>query len=95
MERIREAIESVIRDLTVKKTANQGVSPEGWLKKALTKKELGHIKFHYFRKGILGVRVDSSAWMYSLSLKREKLVSRLKELAPDIKEVRFSIGDIK
>ncbi len=95
MERIRETIESVIWDLTVKKIANQGVNPEGWLKKALTKKELGHIKFHYFRKGILGVRVDSSAWMYSLSLKKESLLSKLREQTPDIKEVRFSIGDIK
>lgn len=85
----------MIRDLTVKKTANQGVNPEGWLKKSLTKKELGHIKLHYFRKGILGVRVDSSAWMYSLSLKRESLLSKLREQTPDIKEVRFSIGDIK
>jgi len=95
MERIRETIESVIRGLIVKKTANQGVNPEGWLKKTLTKKELGHIKFHYFRKGILGVRVDSSAWMYSLSLKRESLLSKLRGQAPDIKEVHFSIGDIK
>ncbi|PIS33444.1 MAG: hypothetical protein COT38_05400 [Candidatus Omnitrophica bacterium CG08_land_8_20_14_0_20_41_16] len=95
MERIRDAIESVIRGLTVKKTAGRGVNPQEWLKKALTKKELGHIKFHYFRKGIFGVRVDSSVWMYNLSLKKESLLSKLREQTPNIKEVHFSIGDIK
>ena len=95
MERIRDTIESVIQGLMVKKTANKGVNPEEWLKNSLTKKELGHIKFHYFRKGILGVRVDSSAWMYSLSLKKESLLSKLREQTPNIKEVRFSIGDTK
>ena len=95
MERLSDTIASVIRDLSAKKTAHPGINPEGWLKKALTKKEWGHIKFHYFRQGILGVRVDSSAWMYCLSLKKESLLGKLKEQSPDIKEVRFSIGDIK
>jgi len=95
MERIGETIENIIRELTVKKSAVKEYGPEEWLKKILTKKELGHIKFHYFRKGVLGVHVDSSVWKYSFNLKREQLLKNIKECAPGVKEVRFSVGDIE
>ena len=95
MEPIKDTLSVLMQGLAEKNSGGSPRGPEDWLKKALTKKELGHIKFHYFRKGVLGVRVDSSAWMYSLSLKKESLLSQLKKQAPDIKEMRFSIGDIK
>jgi len=95
MEKISETIQSVFKELVNKKVADGGVNPEGWLKKVLTKKELGHIKLHYFRKGILGLSVDSSVWMYSLNLKKDSLLKKLKECSQEIKEIRFSIGEIK
>ena len=95
MEPLKNTVDQVMAGLYVKKSPSLDAGPEQWLKKTLTKKELGHIKFHYFRKGTLGVRVDSSAWMYSLSLKKENLLGKLKAQAPDIKEIRFSIGEIK
>jgi len=95
MERIRDTVEGIIRELTAQKKAVKGSTPEEWLKKALTRKELGHIKFHYFRQGILGVRVDSSVWKYSLSLKKPSLLMRLQGYAPEIKDLRFSVGDIE
>jgi hypothetical protein len=95
MEKLKDVIEDVIRNLTTKKLGDKEANPQEWLKKTLTKKELGHIKFHYFRKGILGVRVDSSVWMYSLSLKKEKLLRKIREYNPGIKEIHFSIGDVR
>ena len=95
MEQIKGVIEGVIRNLTTKNSLDKKSGPEDWLKKTLTKKELGHIKFHYFRKGVLGVRVDSSAWMYSLSLKKEQLLMKIKECNPEIKEIHWSLGDVK
>ncbi len=95
MEKIKDLIEGVIRDLSAKKLGDKDTDPDEWLKKTLTKKELGHIKFHYFRKGILGLRVDSSAWMYSLSLKKEKILARIKQYNADIKEIHLSLGDIR
>ncbi len=94
MEKIKETIEVVIRDLLVKKSGSNNDSPEAWLRKVLTKKELGHIKLHYFRKGILGLNVDSSAWLYSLNLKKASLLCKLKEYSQDIREIRFNIGDV-
>ena len=95
MEKLKDVIEEVIRNLTTKKLEDKEADPRVWLKKTLTKKELGHIKFHYFRKGILGVRVDSSAWMYSLSLKKEKLLRKIREYNSGIKEIHLSVGDIR
>ena len=95
MEQLKDVIADVICNLTAKKTGDKEGDPQEWLKKTLTKKEMGHIKFHYFRKGILGVRVDSSAWMYSLSLKKEKLLMKIRACNPGIKAIHFSVGDVR
>jgi len=95
MEKIKDTIELVIQDLLTKKSGANNEGPDVWLRKVLTKKELGHIKFHYLRKGILGLTVDSSAWLYSLNLKKEVLLNKLKKCSQDVKEIRFSIGDLR
>ena len=95
MERIKDTIQSVFKELVAKKGGDSGPGPEGWLKKVLTKNELGHIKFQYLRKGILGLSVDSSACLYSLNLKKTSLLNKLKKFSPEVQEIRFSIGDIK
>ncbi|MDO8661704.1 MAG: DciA family protein [Candidatus Omnitrophota bacterium] len=95
MEKIKDTIEVVIRDLLVKKSGSSNNAPESWLRKVLTKKELGHIKLQYFRKGILGLSVDSSPWLYSLNLKKARLLGELQRCSPDIQEIRFHIGDVQ
>lgn len=95
MEKIKDTIELVIRDLCTKQGGEKDDNPQAWLRKVLTKKELGHIKVHYFRKGILGLIVDSSVWLYSVNLKKAQLLSQLKKYTPAIQEIRFNIGDIK
>jgi len=64
------------------------------LKKLLTKRELQHIKFNYFRKGILGISVDSSGWLYHLSLKKEGLLISLQKNLTDLKEIHFRLGEV-
>ncbi|MBN2831663.1 MAG: hypothetical protein JXL82_05295 [Candidatus Omnitrophica bacterium] len=94
MEKLGDTIISIIRELTAQKTTDKKLAPEEWLKKILTKRELGHIKFHYFRKGIVGLRVDSAVWKYNFNLKKERLLNGLKKCDPAVEELRFSIGDI-
>ena len=95
MEAIKDTVASVLKKLTAKKSDTQDDNPEEWLKKVLTKKELEHIKFQYFKKGLLGVSVDSSSWLYMLSIKKEELLKNLKKLSGNIKDIHFSIGDVK
>ncbi|MDD5128086.1 MAG: hypothetical protein PHO40_00315 [Candidatus Omnitrophica bacterium] len=91
---LKNTVEEIMRGLAAKKTDYSGGDPQAWLKKALTKKELGHIKVKYFSKGILGLSVDSSAWLYILSLKKEELLNSLKKENPGLKDVNLRIGEI-
>ncbi|MFA4990050.1 MAG: DciA family protein [Candidatus Omnitrophota bacterium] len=95
MEKIKDTLQSVMQDLVQKKQGGLSEDPESWLRKVLTKKELGHIKLQYFRKGILGILVDSSVWLYSLNLKKEDLLRTLKKCSGQIQEIRLSLGEIR
>ncbi|MFH0935882.1 MAG: DciA family protein [Candidatus Omnitrophota bacterium] len=97
METIKATVINVIQELVSKKEGGvQQADVQLLLKKALTKKELKHIKFNYFKKGILGIRVDSSAWLYSLDLKKEKLLVLLNNNpGVQVKSIRFNIGEIR
>jgi hypothetical protein len=94
MELLKNTLDEVMRGLRAQKTAGLDAVPEQWLKKALTKKELGHIKVKYFSKGILGLSVDSSAWLYMLSLKKGELLETLHKEHPGLKDLNLSIGEI-
>jgi len=83
-----------MRQLGAKTSVFQESGPQTWLKKALTKKELGHIRVKYFSQGILGISVDSSVWLYVLSSKKEELLGQLKKEHPELKNINFRIGEI-
>lgn len=65
-----------------------------FLKKHLTKRELSHIKINYFKKGILNINVDSSIWIYQLSLKKNALLIELRNDIAEIKDINFRLGKI-
>jgi aspartate carbamoyltransferase catalytic subunit len=92
MEPIKETVASLMEGLKTKKQKYFRDNPEELLKKVLTKKQLQHIKFKYFRKGILGISVDSSTWLYFLNLQKEDLLVKLSDKFAGIKDIRFSIG---
>jgi hypothetical protein len=94
MEAINKTIKGLIRDWESKRQLHQDTDPQDLLEKALNKKELAHIQFHYFRNGVMGLKVDSSTRLYYLSLKKEDLLVKLrKHFRSAIKDVRFSIGE--
>lgn len=70
-------------------------TPEDFLKKILTKRESKHIKVNYFRKGVLGINVDSSSWLYQLSLGKEDLLLKLTTRFKEVKDIRFRLGEVK
>lgn len=95
METIKETLQTVMRTWEKKILQPDQDNPELALKKLLTRKESGHIKFRYFRKGILSFNVDSSSWLYHFNLKKEKLLSSLQAGLPALKEIRFYIGGLE
>lgn len=93
METIKDTILAVMQELADKKEGSIDGAPLGWLEKALTKKELQHIKVNYFKRGVLSVGVDSSAWLYQLSLKKEELLNSLRQQGRGVKNIHFSIRE--
>jgi len=91
MQTIKDIIPDVIRSLETKKRAQD--EPEFLLKQVLPKKELGHVKFRYLRKGILGITVDSSSWLYQLNLQKPGLLAKLGKKSQAIQDIRFYIGE--
>lgn len=94
VEAIKDTVFSVMQGLAEKKTGSADDDPALWLKKVLTKKELGHIKFNYFKKGVLNLNVDSSSWLYNFNLQKEQLLDKLSKHSKGIKDIRFRIGEV-
>lgn len=92
MEAIKNTVDAVMHTLKTGKGAGVGPAIEDALKKSLTKKEIRHIKFNYFKRGTLSISVDSSGWLYQLSLKKEDLLAGLRRDLKDIKNIRFRLG---
>lgn len=95
MEVIKDTIQNVMQALEAKKKGSSEEDPEKLLKQALSKKEQKHIKFNYFKKGILGINVDSSTWFYQLNLKKQDLLTRLNKKSAGVRDIRFRLGEIK
>jgi hypothetical protein len=95
MATIKEVVRNIMEDLVKHKAHSRSSNPQAWLQKVLTKRELAHTRFHYFRRGALGLWVDSSSWLYSLTLKKEKLLAKLSAISSTIKDIHFRIGEIK
>ncbi|MGA2775143.1 MAG: DciA family protein [Candidatus Omnitrophota bacterium] len=95
MEAIKDTVAAVLTKLSAQKNNARDNNPEEWLKKVLTKKELEHIKFKYLKKGLLTLNVDSSGWLYMLSLKKEELLKELKKFSQEVKDIHFRIGEVK
>jgi len=93
MEVIKETINLVMRDLSQKKKIS-GDNTQELLKKVLTKKELAHIKCNYFKKGVLGIAVDSSVVYYKLNLKKSQLLEALNAGSFGVKDISFRMGEV-
>lgn len=89
MEHIRETLSGIIKDIEKKKTGKNN-NLFMLFKKNLENKERGHAKCAVFSRGVLTVNVDSSAWLFRLSLKKEKLLKKL-----GLRDIRFRIGEVK
>ena len=93
-ETLKEAIESLMHGWEKQKSTGLAGDPARLLKIIFTKKELEHVAFRYFNKGILAVGVDSSSWLYSLSLRKEEMLSKLRTNPKVvIKDIRFALGE--
>ncbi len=94
MKAIKDVVTQLMQTLESRKESASKDNPELLLKKVLSKKEFIHIKFHYFKKGVLSIKVDSSTWLYYMNMHKEKMLSRLNQESSAIHDVRFRLGEV-
>jgi len=95
MELIKDTIQQLIEEWKTKKSLLPKDDIARIVHKTLSAEERGHVRLVYCRNGILGLAVDSSAWLYQLTLHKTKLLDKLNKKIKDmqqIKDVRFHIG---
>ena len=95
MDDIKNTIAAVLKDLEMRKDLTAVNDPAQHFGKVFSKRELLHLEPAYFRKGILAITVDSATWLYHVSLRKQELLRKFKELSTEVKDVRFVIGEIK
>lgn len=89
MEHIKKTLEGVIKDME-KSLSPQREEAAKLFRKNLAKGERQHVRCGALRDGVLTVNVDSSPWLYQLSLRKEEFVKKL-----GLKDIRFQIGKVK
>lgn len=85
MNELAKTLNGILHKIQIKYNRNKDYIMKN-LNKILTKEERRHIKYISFYRDILKVGVDSSAWLYCLHQKKDKILKELKA-----KEVKFHL----
>jgi predicted nucleic acid-binding Zn ribbon protein len=92
---IKDVAKDIIKNLSKERHSKEDRIKEAW-EKAAGKKFCAHAQPVSFRKKRLVVNVDSSGWLYELTMRKQKIVSRLRKmLKDDFRELQFRIGRIE
>ncbi len=91
-ESLKQILPKVFEDLEKKKVLQN--LEEVW-GSTIDSRAIKHTKIANFKKGVLTVTVNSSIWIYELTLKKSEFLKRLrrKKFFNDLKDIRFRIGE--
>jgi hypothetical protein len=93
MDSIRDIIPQVIENLSGKKPNCARNIHDIW--KMVAKDGSLHSGVVDFKKGILRINVDSSAWLYQLNLQKTAFLKDLKIELPEITDIIYKVGKTK
>ena len=93
---IENIVKEIIKDLSGKGRVSEEEIGRAW-EEAAGHKAAAHTKPVLIKKSVLTVNVDNSGWLYELTIKKGKLLSKLdgKIRGKQLKGLRFRIGEIK
>ena len=94
-EGIGHIVSQVIKKLDTKTHGAREEIVDAW-QKAIEPAAASHAKPVAIKKDILTVEVDSSAWLYMLSVKKNNILVAMKKTlgAVKIEDIKFRIGEI-
>ena len=92
---IGNIISHVIKKLNKKTHGQRGEIVQAW-QNAIEPKAIAHTKPVAIKKNILTIEVDSSTWLYFLSLKKKNILESMKKILGKgkIEDIRFRMGEI-
>src|SRR4051812_8687224 len=90
MDSIRDIIPQVIENLSGKRPNSARNIHEVW--KMVVKEGAPHSTVMDFKKGILRINVDSSAWLYQLNLQKAEFLKGLKNELPELTDIIYKVG---
>ena len=93
MDPLKAIVHRVIENLAAKNPESQDKIQRVW-QTLLDGPAIRHNKIVRLTNGKLIVHVDSSAWLYQMNLNKKKILERLHEEVPEVKEIFFKIGKI-
>lgn len=93
-ENIKNIVHSVIQNISTKNATEHQRLQNLW-ESILTKKELLHTMIAGLKEETIIVSVDSPAWRYQMSLKKDKLLQSIQKDFPEIKKISFRIGKVQ
>jgi predicted nucleic acid-binding Zn ribbon protein len=90
-----DLLKKVVSELGKKKLSEEALG-KAW-RSAVGRKAARHTRLVSLKKANLIVNVDSSSWLFELSLKKRALIKKVSQKArgKKIKDIRLRIGDIK
>ncbi len=94
-EDIGHIISQVIKKLDTKTHGQKEKITQAW-QNAIEPKAISHTRPIAIKKNILTVEVDSSTWLYFLSLKKKNILENMKKTIGKnkIEDIRFRMGEI-
>jgi len=94
-EEIGLILSQLIKKLDTKARGSIKEVVQAW-QEAVEAKAISHTKPVAIKKNILTIEVDSSTWLYFLSLEKKSILERMRKILgkEKIEDIRFRIGEI-
>ncbi len=93
MEKIDKIIDSLMGKMSGRRPQQSRDIQQRW-QRVLGGRDAQHTQIIGWKDGRLSVAVDSPAWLYQMSLKKQKILEELRQDIPDIREIYFKIGKV-
>ncbi len=94
MDNIKDVVRQVIEKIAEERSTEFERLEASW-KKVLKNQERDHSKLLGEKNSIVYVCVESSAWLYQMSTRKQKILEGFKKDHPHIKDISFKIGKIE
>lgn len=92
---IKDITKGLIKEISKERRSREDETRRVW-QEAVGEKFSRHTQVVSFRGKKLLVNVDSSSWLYELTMRKQKIKAKLKDrLKDDFKELRLRIGAIE